>query len=226
MENVGPGTYEFSVKPLPFFIPKQTSAVVQSGFTDGDNLSTPIEVGARDPRFMDLSDFSSVNLRKAFTAAVQPNQTAAWHNGNQAWRNFSNITVGLNQAATQLTVTTVDQSNVKRQATLPTTDPKVVLRAQDGPNRLFRIEAAPNELPFTVVPATTMPANSTSSASGEGEGGSASRVAASQSVASPLNPSNVDSAMAAPPIELDGVIDEVAKGTISQVTLADFRSRR
>jgi large repetitive protein len=226
MENVGPGTYEFSVKPLPFFIPKQTSAVVQSAFTDGDNLSTPIEVGARDPRFMDLSDFSSVNLRKAFTAAVQPNQTSAWHNGNQAWRNFSNITVALNQAATQLTVTTVDQSNVKRQATLPTTDPKVVLRAQDGPNRLFRIEAAPNELPFTVVPATTTPANSTSSASGEGEGGSASRVAASQSVASPLNPSDVDSAMAAPPIELDGVIDEVAKGTISQVTLADFRSRR
>ncbi|MFN6163188.1 MAG: Ig-like domain-containing protein [Planctomycetota bacterium] len=226
MENVGPGTYEFSVKPLPFFIPKQTSAVVQSAFTDGDNVSTPIEVGTRDPRFMDLSDFSSVNLRKAFTAAVQPSQTAAWYNGNKEWRNFSNVSVSLNQAATQLTVTTVDKSNVTRQATLPTTDPKVVLRAQEGPNRLFRIEAAPNELPFTVVPATTTPANSTSSASGEGEGGSANRVAASQSATSRLNPSSVDSAMAAPPIDLDGVIDEVAKGTISQVTLADFRSRR
>ncbi|MFN9435389.1 MAG: hypothetical protein ACK6DC_10700, partial [Planctomycetota bacterium] len=61
---------------------------------------------------------------------------------------------------------------------------------------------------------------------GEGEVGSANRVAASKSATSLLNPSSVDSEIAATPIDLDGVIDEVAKGTISQVTLADFRSRR
>jgi hypothetical protein len=220
LEDVGPGAYEFSVKALPFFIPRQSSVVVQSAFTDGDNLSTPIDVGVRDPRFIDLSDFTSSNLRKAFTAAVQPNQTAAWHNGNKEWRNFSNVSVSLNQAATQLTITTIDNANVTRQATLPTSDPKVVLRGQEGPNRLFRIEAAPADLTFTVVPATNASAQSTSSLSGEGEGLSAPQMPTNR-----LSPSSVDSAMAAPPVEIEGVIDEVAKGTINQVTLADFRSR-
>jgi cyclophilin family peptidyl-prolyl cis-trans isomerase len=220
LEDVGPGAYEFSVKPLPFFIPRQSSVVVQSAFSDGDNLSTPIDVGVRDPRFMDLSDFTSSNLRKAFTTAVQPNQTAAWHNGNQDWRNFSNVSVSLNQTATQLTIRTVDNSNVTRQTTLSTSDPKVVLRGQEGQHRLFRIEAAPTDLTFTVVPATSIAANSTSGVSGEGEGSSVTPFTTNR-----LSPSSVDSAMAAPPVEIEGVIDEVAKGTINQVTLADFRSR-
>jgi cyclophilin family peptidyl-prolyl cis-trans isomerase len=220
LQDVGPGAYEFSVKALPFFIPRQSSVVVRSGFTDGDNLSTLIDVGVRDPRFMDLSDFTSSNLRKAFTAAVAPSQSAAWHSGNQDWRNFSNVSVSLNQAATQLTVTTTDNSNVTRQATLPTSDPKVVLRGREGEHRLFRIEAAPSELTFTVVPASNSNANSTSGLSGEGEGSSVTQLPSSR-----LSPIAVDSAMAAPPVEIEGVIDEVAKGTISQVTLADFRSR-
>jgi cyclophilin family peptidyl-prolyl cis-trans isomerase len=219
LQDVGPGAYEFSVKALPFFIPRQSSVVVRSEFTDGDNLSTPIDVGKRDPRFMDLSDFTSSNLRKAFTAAVAPNQSAAWHSGNQAWRSFSNVSVSLNQAATQLTVTTKDNSNVTRQATLPTSDPKVVLRGREGEHRLFRIEAAPSELAFSVVPATTP--NSASNSTPEGEGASAPQTPANR-----LTPASVDSAMAAPPVEIEGVIDEVAKGTISQLTLADFRTRR
>jgi hypothetical protein len=128
--------------------------------------------------------------------------------------------VSLNQAATQLTVTTTDNSNVTRQATLPTSDPKVVLRGREGEHRLFRIEAAPSELTFTVVPASNSNANSTSGLSGEGEGSSVTQLPSSR-----LSPIAVDSAMAAPPVEIEGVIDEVAKGTISQVTLADFRSR-
>lgn len=221
LNDVGPGTYEFSVKPLPFFSANETRAMVRSGFSDGDNVSTPINVGARDPRFMDLRDFTSRNLSKGLTIAVQPNQTAAWHDGLKDWRNFSSVSVSLNQAATQLTVTTVDNSNVTRQSTLPTTDPRVVLRAQEGSNRLFRIQAAPSDLTFAVVPATTTAASSTSNASGEGEGAPGSLMPANR-----LSPNAVDSAMAAPPVEMDGVIDEVAKGTIQQRTLADFRSRR
>jgi cyclophilin family peptidyl-prolyl cis-trans isomerase len=215
LEDVGPGTYEFSVKALPFFVPKQSRVVVQSSFADGDNVSTPIDVGTRDPRFIDLSDFTSANLRKAVTAAVRPSQSSSWHSANRDWQSFSRVSVSLNQAATQLTVTTVDNSNVTRQATIPTTDPKVVLRGTEGAHRLYRIEAAPSELTFAVVPTTTNTTNSTNGLSGEGEGASTG-----------LPPRSVDFAMAAPPIELEGVIDEVAKGTIHSVTLADFQTRR
>ncbi|MFM8402201.1 MAG: Ig-like domain-containing protein, partial [Pirellula sp.] len=54
--DVGPGTYKFSVPALPFFTPSQTAANVVSAPSDGDSLSTPLNVGSRDPKFMDVRD--------------------------------------------------------------------------------------------------------------------------------------------------------------------------
>ncbi|MCE2812187.1 MAG: tandem-95 repeat protein [Planctomycetaceae bacterium] len=173
--DVGPGTYKFSVPALPFFTPAQTAANVVSAPSDGDSLSTPLNVGSRDPKFMDVRDFTSKALRKGITLAVQPNQQALWHDGVKDWRSYSNIQVTLNQAATQLTINAIDPTNKAVTTTLATSDPRVRLRAKEGANHLFRIQAAPSELNFTPVPP---PSSSTATSGGEGEGGSTSRMAA------------------------------------------------
>jgi hypothetical protein len=224
LDDVGPGTYEFAAATLPFFIPNETQKVVFSEFADGDNVSTQLNVGTRDPRFMDLRDFTSRSLRKGLMAAVQPNQQAAWYNGVREWRSFSSVSVTLNQAATQLTIKTTDSSNASRQATISTSDPRVVLRGREGEHRLYRIQAAPSELTFTnVPPATTTNSSTTNGASGEGEGEGG---LSSSAPGNTLPPRNVDSAMAAPPVELDAAIDDVAAETVRRLTLSDFRSRR
>jgi cyclophilin family peptidyl-prolyl cis-trans isomerase len=185
--DVGPGTYKFSVPALPFFSVAQASANVVSAPSDGDSVSTPLNVGTRDPKFIDIRDFTSKALRKGITLAVQPNQQALWHDGVKDWRSYSDIQVTLNQAATQLTINAKDPTNKAVTTTLATTDPRVRLRAKDGANHLFRIQAAPSELNFTPVGTPT----STNSSGGEGEGGSANR-------------------MAAPPVVIDRAIDELS----------------
>jgi hypothetical protein len=173
--DVGPGTYKFSVPALPFFTPSQTAANVVSAPSDGDSLSTPLNVGSRDPKFMDVRDFTSKALRKGITLAVQPNQQALWHDGVKDWRSYSNIQVTLNQAATQLTINATDPTNKVVITTLATSDPRVRLRAKEGSNHLFRIQAAPSELNFTPVP---LPSSSTGASGGEGEGRSSNSMAA------------------------------------------------
>jgi hypothetical protein len=101
---------------------------------------------------------------------VQPNQQALWYDGVRDWRNYSNIEVTLNQAATQLTIQAVNPSNTRVSTTLAVTDPKVVLRAKEGANHMFRIQAAPSELDFK-------PVTSTGGASGEGSDASIGRYA-------------------------------------------------
>jgi len=184
--DVGPGTYQFSVPQLPFFKVAQSSANVVSAPADGDSVSTVLNVGARDAKFMDVRDFTSKALRKGITLAVQPNQQALWHDGVKDWRSYSNIQVSLNQAATQLTINALDPTNKAVTTTLEVTDPRVRLRAKDGANHLFRIQAAPSELNFVQVNA-----QNTSSSGAEGEGGSSNR-------------------MAAPPVVIDQAIDELS----------------
>lgn len=239
LDSVGPGTYEFSVPNLPFFLQKESAKTVVSAFNDGSSLANRLQVGTRDPRFLDLRDFTSQNLRKGITVAVQPGQQAFWYDGVKDWRTYSNIQVSLNTAATQLTINAVNPTNQNVQATLATTDSKVSLRHREGNNYLYRIHAAPSELNFTVVtpPASslrTADATQTNTASNgstaEGEGGSALRSA-------PLAASNVDAAFgqltsptastsAAPPVELGNAIDTVANNQARSVSLSDFRSRR
>ena len=239
VSDVGPGTYQFSVPTLPFFVPKQTSVSVVSGADDTDSVSTPLNVGTRDARYMDLRDFTSQSLRKGITVAVQPSQANSWLDGVKDWRSYSKVQVTLNPQATSLTIQATDASNKVVTTTLPTNDPRVELRGKEGNHRLFRIQAAPSELTFTPVPPATSSSSSSSSASGEGEGRSAS-------VVNSISASSVDSAIsqfrdssssaasssAVPPItsptqnELDQVINQVAEGLASSISLSDFRSPR
>lgn len=168
--DVGPGTYQFSVPSLPFFTAAERSVEVVSGGEGSDTVSTVLPVGTRDPNFMDVRDFTTSALRKGLTLAVQPNQQALWYDGVRDWRNYSNIEVTLNQAATQLTIQAVNPSNTRVSTTLAVTDPKVVLRAKEGANHMFRIQAAPSELDFK-------PVTSTGGASGEGSDASIGRYA-------------------------------------------------
>ncbi len=169
--DVGPGTYQFTVPPLPFIVSSGTaSARVFSNTLDSDSLTTPLVVGARDPNYMDVRDFTTRSLRKGITVAVQPNQSSLWYDGVKDWRSYSNIEVSLNQAATQLTVQAVNPSSTRVTTTLAVSDPRVVLRAKEGNNYMFRIQAAPSELDFK-------PVTSTSSTSAEGEGGTVGRFA-------------------------------------------------
>jgi large repetitive protein len=226
VSDVGPGTYLFSVPSLPFFLPQESAKTVVSAADDSDSVGTLLNVGTRDPRFMDLRDFTSQNLRTGITVAIQPNQQARWFDGVQAWRSYSDINVSLNTAATQLTIRATDPSNQAVQTILPTTDSRVVLRSKEGSNHLYRIQAAPNELAFTPVPAAT----ATSTAEGEG---------LSESERNALAPANVDralasissevpmSSLATPPVELENVIDTLAAVQQAQpVGLASFRSPR
>jgi hypothetical protein len=136
---------------------------------------------------MDVRDFTSKSLRKGITLAVQPNQQALWHDGVKDWRSYSDIQVSLNQAADQLTIRAIDPTSKAVTTTLPTSDPRVKLRAKEGANHLFRIQAAPSELNFTPV---VTPVSSASSGA-EGEGRSANR-------------------MAAPAVLIDKALDELA----------------
>jgi hypothetical protein len=185
--DVGPGTYQFSVPTLPFFTVAQPSVNVISKANDGDSLNTVLNVGARDPKFMDVRDFTSKSLRKGITLAVQPNQQSVWYDGVKDWRSYSDIQVSLNQAADQLTIRAIDPTSKAVTTTLPTSDPRVKLRAKEGSNHLFRIQAAPSELNFTPVVTPT----SSASSSAEGEGRSANR-------------------MAAPAVLIDKALDELA----------------
>ncbi len=227
VNDTGPGTYRFTVPNLPFFVADASSADVVSGFADGNNVATPLSVGVRDPRFMDLRDFSSKNLSKGITVAVQPSHSALWYDGIRDWRSFSSVNVSLNNTASQLTIQTVDASNTTRQATLATSDPRVVLRGKDGDNHLFRIQAAPSELNFTAVPNTTNNTSSTNGlAGGEGEGSAGMRSAVPM-----LRSTDVDAAMATPSIAtpsmgLDQAIEQVAQAPGRPVSLLDFRTRR
>jgi hypothetical protein len=240
VSDVGPGTYQFSVPTLPFFVPKQTSVSVVSGADDTDSVSTPMNVGTRDARYMDLRDFTSQSLRKGMTVAVQPNQSNSWLDGVKDWRSYSNVQVTLNPQATSLTIQATDSSNKVVATTLPTSDPRVELRGKEGNNHLFRIQAAPSDLTFTPVPpASSNSSSSSSSASGEGEGRSAPMLnsMSASSVDSAISQfrsssTNTANSSAAPPIsspaqnELDQVINQVAEGLVNNVSLSDFRSPR
>jgi hypothetical protein len=141
---------------------------------------------------MDVRDFTSKALRKGITLAVQPARQALWYDGVKDWRSYSNIQVTLNQAATQLTINATDPTNKTVTTTLATTDPRVRLRAKEGVNHLFRIQAAPSEMNFTPVVAPASSSTSgTQGAGGEGEGRSSNR-------------------MAAPPVVIDRALDQLS----------------
>lgn len=175
LNNVGPGSYKFSLPDLPFVEGSPQSIVVQSALADTSSLTTSINPGTRSARYIDLRDFMGQNLRKGLTSAVTTTSQSSWSVGQGDWNNFKNIKVAMNTAGNQLTISATNSSNQNVQATLPVTDPKVVLRGKEGAASLFRIQANPSELTFTPVTAS-------SSASGEGEGSS-------------LSPSLVDQAM-------------------------------
>ena len=179
--NVGPGDYRFTLPDLPFVSGGAQSVVVSSAPTAASSLTTAFSIGTREARYIDIRDFMGQNLRRGITAAVSPNSESVWNNGQGDWRTFSNVKVSLNNAGDQLTVRATDASNKNVQATLPVSDPKVVMRGTEGNASLYRIQAAPSELNFTPVTTTS----STSTGSGEGE-----------SAPSPsLNPALVDQAI-------------------------------
>ena len=165
LSNVGPGQYVFRLADLPFLQGGAQSVVVNSAANATSSLSNAFNVGTREARFIDIRDFMGQNLRRGITAAVAPNTDSVWNHGQGDWRTFSNVKVSLNTAGNQLTVRATNPSNQNVQATLPVSDPRVVMRGTEGNASLFRIQAAPSELTFTPVTSTA----SSSTAVGEGE---------------------------------------------------------
>jgi large repetitive protein len=180
LTNVGPGQYVFKLADLPFVQGGDQSVVVSSTASATSSLTTAFNVGTREARYIDIRDFMGQNLRRGLTAAVAPNMDSVWNNGQGDWRTYSNVKVSLNTAGDQLTVRATNPSNQNVQATLPVSDPKVVMRGKEGNASLYRIQAAPTDLTFTPVTSTS----STTTASGEGE--QSSKV---------LNPTLVDQAI-------------------------------
>jgi hypothetical protein len=204
ISNVGPGDYLFSIPDLPFISGGAQSVAVFSAFNDSSSITPAFNSGTRDARSVDIRDFMGQNLRRGITSAVAANKESAWIDGQGDWKNFKNIKVSLNTAGDQLTVRATNPSNQNVQATLPVSDPKVVMRGKEGDASLFRIQAHPSELTFT--PSTSTPSLSTSSpstsansttnntgASGEGEQGTAAPpVTTDRRESVSLNPALVD----------------------------------
>jgi len=197
ISNVGPGDYRFSIPDLPFVSGGAQEVYVTSAFNDSSSITPAFQSGTRDARSVDIRDFMGQNLRRGITSAVAANKDSAWIDGQGDWKNFKNIKVSLNTAGDQLTVRATNPSNVNVQATLPVSDPKVVMRGKEGDASLFRIQAHPSELTFT--PSTSSPstsANSTTNntgASGEGEQGTAAPpVTTDRRESVSLNPALVD----------------------------------
>ncbi|MEQ1827177.1 MAG: tandem-95 repeat protein, partial [Pirellula sp.] len=198
--NVGPGDYRFAIPDLPFVSGGPQSVVISSTFNDRSSLNTAINPGTRDARFIDIRDFMGQSLRRGITSAVAANRESAWTTGQGDWKNFKDIKVSLNTAGDQLTVRAMNPTNQAVQATLPVSDPKVVLRGKEGDASLYRIQATPAELTFTPVTATTSTTTNNSGSgsnapSGEGEGGSAVPLPAIEKRDAVLNPTMVDQAM-------------------------------
>ncbi|MCF7959997.1 MAG: tandem-95 repeat protein [Pirellula sp.] len=197
ISNVGPGDYLFSIPDLPFISGGAQEVYVTSAFNDSSSITPAFQSGTRDARSVDIRDFMGQNLRRGITSAVAANKESAWIDGQGDWKNFKNIKVSLNTAGDQLTVRATNPSNQNVQATLPVSDPKVVMRGKEGDASLFRIQAHPSELTFT--PSTSSPstsANSTTNntgASGEGEQGTAAPpVTTDRRESVSLNPALVD----------------------------------
>ena len=187
--NVGPGDYRFSVPDLPFVTGGAQSVVVNSTQAASHSLNTALNVGTREARYIDIRDFMGQNLKRGLTTAVTPTGNSVWNSGQGDWRNFSNVKVSLNTAGNQLTVLATNPSNQNVQATLPVSDPRVVMRGREGNASLFRIQANPSELSFT--PATT----TASTGSGEGESTTTASSASRPSATPSLSPSMVDQAI-------------------------------
>ena len=197
ISNVGPGDYLFSIPDLPFISGGAQEVYVTSAFNDSSSITPAFQSGTRDARSVDIRDFMGQNLRRGITSAVAANKESAWIDGQGDWKNFKNIKVSLNTAGDQLTVRATNPSNQNVQATLPVSDPKVVMRGKEGDASLFRIQAHPSELTFT--PSTSSPSTSANSTtnntgtSGEGEQGTAAPpVTTDRRESVSLNPALVD----------------------------------
>ncbi len=213
VQNVGPGTVQFSIPALPFRTPGTQQVSVTSAFDDSDSVSTPVSAGVRDARFIDLRDFMGQNVRPGLFVAVAPNQSAAWHEGAGGWSQYSQVNVRMNQAGSQLTVSARSPSNQQVSTSLAMTDNRVQVRARQGDNMLVRINEEPANLFST---ATT----SNARVAAEGEGPSNAT----------LNAQSVDAAMQ----QIRGTtqfsvpmedIDSLAQNTLSNASRRGFRVR-
>lgn len=180
VQNIGPGTVQFTIPALPFRTQGTQQVSVTSAFNDSDSVSTPISVGARDARFIDLRDFMGQNIRPGLVVAIAPNRSAHWYESRGGWSQYSQVNVQMNQAASQLTVSARSPSNQQVSTSLAVTDNRVQVRATQGSDMLIRINAEPAAL-FSSATTST----SGTRAEGEGEGSSSPS----------LNPQSVDAAM-------------------------------
>lgn len=191
VSDVGPGEVQFVIPKLPFLTGGAQTIRVQTAFNDGDSLSTPVNVGTRDARFVDIRDFMGQNLRAGVTAAVVPNQSARWFESQGGWNAYRNMSITMNQAGTSMTLRAINASNQSVEATLPLTDSRIQVRAREGDAMLIRLRGEPSQI-FTSSSTTTNTASNTGSntgtnGSGEGEAGSFTTPT--------LSPSAVDAAM-------------------------------
>jgi hypothetical protein len=146
VQNIGPGTVQFSIPSLPFRTQGTQQVSVMSAFNDTDSVSTPVSVGVRAARFIDLRDFMGQNVRPGLVVAVAPNQSAHWYEGKGGWTQYSQVNVQMNQAGSQLTVSARSPSNQQVSTSLAMTDSRVQVRAKQGNDMLIRINAEPATL--------------------------------------------------------------------------------
>jgi cyclophilin family peptidyl-prolyl cis-trans isomerase len=212
VNNVGPGEVRFEIPKLPFLVGEAKTVVVQSAFGDSDSLATPVQVGNRHARYVDIRDFMGRNLRNGVTAAVVPNQSAQWFDSQGAWRTYTDVSIAMNSTGSQLTVRGTSPTNQQRETTLPLTDSRVQVRAQEGNASLVRIGGTPDQ-----VFATTT--SGTDTALGEGEGESSQN----------LNAQAVDQAMqqirSNPSLVPVDDIDTIARNSVSTGFRRGFRTR-
>ena len=177
-DSIAPGTYTISRPALPFLENSSDSMTVTSALADTSNTTLKSAIGSLKAQYISIRDFLGSAAANSVMFAVAPGSGESWYAIRNGWTGYTNIQGRLDAAATTLTVTAVNPSNVNVSTALSLTaaNSKVTVLASEGDTRLLRVNGAPDTLSFQTV-------TTSSTGSGEGEGGSANASFVSKSSA-------------------------------------------
>jgi len=180
--NLSPGSYSLSLPAVPFATNPASALNIQSAINDGNTTGINLPIGNVQAKYIDIRDFTSTTFNRGFMVAVSPGATLQhWISAFGAWRDFSNLSVSLNSAATMLTIRATNAAGQVSTGSVAVTGS---VRASEGNARLIRITSLPSEVTLTPVTtssaastlsnsslvASSIPDGSTSNSQAEGEG--------------------------------------------------------
>jgi cyclophilin family peptidyl-prolyl cis-trans isomerase len=181
--SLPPGTYTIETPSLPFFMGSPANTVtIHSAANDTSSVSTPLNVGMLDPRYIDIRDFLGTTMGRGLLVAIAPGQNQSWIAGQGDWRDFKSISATLTPSSNQLQLQATRSNDQRVQSNINIPSNQIELRGNQSGASLLRYYPPASGTSLTNAPATNSNGNNTNSnnnSGGEGEGPSAGLVAPS-----------------------------------------------